>query len=429
MTPARVRRARRRLRGAPVLAGFGWLLAGTAGAVSGCVSDGHPLGNDGSVSMRVSVEGALFATDALDTAGQPTGPRQTPYQTDVLLRIKEDTELAHGAFVEVRVEPGEALALGPALDTGAEGGLHEDGTEPTCDLVDGAFRCRANTEGAARFSLTSRGDWSGDAKVIVSWAGTSIEEIVTVRPAGLPPEATNFLLLGIADDEVVKPTFLALACSADALPSDLGDKWPAGRIRAREVYVRASAPADNPAVVENAPVVIESTSSEGALSLLEDCSERSTRLRVTLDATGQSPRFFACFSDLGGQVGLSVQSGAEAITPSPSVRVVPEPRLLRVRVLDGKSTIPTSGSPESLFEVSAYDVALNALELDVDLAITPPQTDVLLLDEASATLSPEGTQPAVVRATPNAPGTAQLVVSPRLLAEPKCASDPVTVTP
>lgn len=414
-------------------AAWSWLplvASATAGLVSsgaGCVSDGHPLGNDGAVVLRVSVEGALFSTDSLDAANQPTGPRQTPYQTDVLLRIKEDTELAHGAFVEVHVEPAEALALGPSLTTEDEGALHENGTEPTCDLVDGAFRCRANSEGAARFSLTSNGDWSGDAKVVVTWAGTSLEETVTVLPAGLPNEATNFQLLGLADEEQVKPTFLALACAADSLPEDLGNKWPDGRIRSREVYVRATAPAANPNVIENAPVVIESTSSEGALSLDADCVERTTRLRVTLDGTGQSPRFFACFSDLGGEVGIAVTSGQKVIDPPPKVIVTPEPRLLRVRVLDGKSTVPVGFSPESLFEVSAFDVALNALALDVDLSVTPADSNVLVLDEGSATLAPEGALPVTVRAIPNAPGTAQLVVSPRLLAEPKCSSTTVTV--
>ncbi len=405
----------------------GWALgAAMAAAPWACVSDGHPLGTDGRVEVRVSVDGPLFATDELDEAGQATGPRQTPFSSDVVLRITEEDEVGHGAFVQVRVEPAEALVLGAALAGDAEGATSEDG-EPTCSLVDGAFRCRGNTEGFARFSVTAAGDWSGDAQLIVSWANQIKEQVITVLPAGLPDDATNFQLLGIGDEDRVPATFLALACTVDSLPEDLGSKWPEGRIRAREAVVRATAPAANPSAVEHAPVTIETLSGEGALSTSAECVERKTRLRVLLDATGESPPFFLCFSDIGGEIDFAVTSSAKTITPPPSITIDPEPRILRVRVLDGQSNIETSFVPEPLFEVSAYDVSLSALALDVDLSVDSSPAGVLSLNEGSITLAPEGAAAAVVSGVPNIDGTANLVVTPRLLASPMCSSGTVTV--
>ncbi len=396
------------------------------GAFAGCVADGHPLGKDGAVDVQVVVDGPLFATDLLDDDGAPLGPRQTPFQTDVVLRMTEDTEVAHGATVAVFVEPPEALTLGPALEKLGEGALDETEEEPTCSLIDGAFRCRANGEGAARFSMTSPADWSGQARLVVSFATTRLETIIDVLPAGLPESATNFELIGVSNSEEIRPTFLALQCTVDALPQDLGDKWPLGRIRAREVFVRATAPAASPTVTEHAPVVIESLNAEGALSLDESCEERTTRLRVLLDAKGESPRFFACFSDVGGNVRIGVQSGEKVLDPGPEVRVIAEPRLLRVRVLDGKSILEPETFPTDVFEVGAFDVRLEAIEMDVDLALQgTPQT--LLLETNSASTAPQGALPTILAATPAVPGTTKLIVTPRLLAEPSCESDLITV--
>lgn len=408
---------------APILV---WALM-TAGG--GCVSDGHPLGTDGKVEVRVSTDGALFATDELDEQGNPSGPRQTPFDSDVVLRLTEADEVGHGAFVQVHVEPAEALMLGAALDSTAEGALNEAGDEPTCDLVDGAFRCRGNVEGFARFSIRSAADWSGTARIVVSWANQVRETEVVVLPAGLPVDATNFQLLGVATGDRVPPTYLAVACTVDALPEDLGDKWPVGRIRAREVTVRATPPASNPGALENAPVIVETLSGDGALSLDESCADRTTRVRVLLDATGQSPRFFACLSDLGGDIGFAVSSGAKAVDPTPSIEVDAEPRILRVRVLDGKQTLDLTELPTDVFEVSAYDVSLQALPMDVDLDIVGVPADVLTLTEGSITLAPQGAAPVIVSAIPTNAGTGRLVVTPRLLAEPQCSSDDVTVLP
>lgn len=394
---------------------------------SGCVSDGHPLGTDGKVEVRVSTDGPLFATDELDESGSPAGPRQTPFESDVVLHLTEGDEVGHGAFVSVHIEPAEALVLGAALDAQSEGALHESGDEPTCNLVDGAFRCRGNREGFARFSIRSAADWSGTARVVVSWANQVRETEVEVLPAGLPIDATNFQLLGISAGDRVAPTYLALACTVDALPEDIGSKWPEGRIRAREVTVRATPPSGNPGALENAPVVVETLDADAALSLDESCEDRSTRLRVLLDATGQSKPFFACFSDLGGDMGFAVTSGQKAVDPTPTIEVDPEPRILRVRVLDGKQTVELTRLPEELWEVSAYDVELNALPMDVDLNLEGMPPDAVELLEGSATLAPQGAVPVIIDGIPNEEGFARLVVTPRLLAEPKCKSDNVNV--
>jgi hypothetical protein len=391
-----------------------------------CVADGHPLGSDGTVSIQVVVDGPLFATDSLGADGQPLGPRQVPYRTDVVLRMVEDTEVAHGGLVQVRVEPPEALVLGPALDTTADGAFDASGEEPTCSLVDGAFQCRGNAEGAARFSVTSPADWAGDAQVVISYANQTPSVTIPIEPAGLPANATNFELIGLGDEEEVRPTFLALACTISALPADLGDKWPTGRTRSREVYVRGTPPALSPAVAEHAPVILESLSSEGALSLTEDCAERVTRLRVALDANGESPRFFACFSDVGGEVDFVATSGQKTLDRR--VLVAPEPRLLRVRVRDGASELTLGDPTTDVFEVSAFDVRLTAVEMDVDLATTGGP-GVLLLETNSATTAPQNAEPILIGATPSAEGIARLVVTPRLLAEPACESAPIDVVP
>ncbi len=112
-------------------------------------------------------------------------------------------------------------------------------------------------------------------------------------------------------------TYVPLRCTIGPLPDDLGATWRPGAIRAREARVRASPPLNAPGVVEHAPVIIESLHSEAALSLTPDCRERTSRLRVLLGATGESPPLILCFSDLGGEVKIAVSSGQKALDPIP----------------------------------------------------------------------------------------------------------------
>ena len=186
--------------------------------------------------------------------------------------------------------------------------------------------------------------------------------------------------------------------------------------------MRATPPSAAPSVVENAPVIVESLGSEAALSLAEGCEKRETRLRVRLDATGQSSPFYLCFSDIGGTIPFSVTSGAKAIEPNREVVVDAEPRLLRVSALTSQVTV---GFPVDLFEVSAYNANRVRIAMPVDLHIGNDQ--VLAVDTASVTLADEDNTATVIQAGALMPGVTELHVSPRLLAMPDCVSPAVTV--
>lgn len=392
-----------------------------AGLASGCFERGYPLGSSGNVDIRLDTAGALFAADLLGADGKGQEPRQRPFATGVTLTLTEGSEAANGGFVDVRVEPPEALSLTADPE--------EDSAEPTCKEKEGKFRCIATPEGIARFLLTSEGTWSGEATLVVSWADQRKEQGVDVLPAGLPPTATNFEMIAsdLADTSRVLPTYDALACTTiDSLPGDLGSKWRPGSIRAREAFVRATAPATQPGVVENAPVVIESLSSEGALSLAADCADedRVTRIRLLLGPTGESPPFYVCFSDIGGQVELAVTSGLLVVSPSPTFDVDPEPRVLRVAAL---AEAVVEGESVELFEITAFDTDLQRIAMDVDLQSS--DASVMQLLQASDTLTGEGIQPTRLLVTPVGLGTATLHVRPRLFSEPDCESIPITVTP
>ncbi|WP_437995782.1 hypothetical protein WMF26_31780 [Sorangium sp. So ce185] len=407
------RRARRPRRPrAPLLAAGAFALALSAA----CIERGYPLAGSGQVELRADVAGPLFAADTLDAAGRPVPPRQSPWRTEVSLKLTEANEPAYGAYVEVRVAPSEALALRPA------GGAEDDGA--SCGVKDGAFRCTAGTQGYARFTAASEGDWSGEARVVVAWADRTEELPITVLPAGLPEDATNFALIagGLGDSDRVLATYVPLTCTIGPLPDDLGATWRPGAIRSREARVRASPPQNAPGVVEHAPVIVESLHSEAALSLDPQCRERTTRLRVLLGATGESPPFTLCFSDLGGAVTLAVSSGQKALEPNPSLTVDPEPRLLRVRAL--RSAV-TAGTPGDLFEVSAYNAERVRIAVPVDLTVGDDQ--VIALGEASVTLRGEDSEATIIQGVAVGPGTTALRVTPRLLASPECSSEPITV--
>lgn len=389
-----------------------------AGVASGgaCIRRGYPLAQAGSVDIRTDVAGALFGAGAFDAQGKPTGPRQQPFSTRVQLFMSEGSEAAYGGIVEVRIEPSEALVLqsDPAEPNG----------EKSCELTEGSFRCIGTEEGYANFVVSSEGDWSGEAQVVVTWADQRKERAITVLPAGLPEEATNFTLIagGLGDTDRVLATFVPLQCTIGPVPDDLGSKWREGEIRVRQAVVRATAPTNAPGVVENAPVTIESLHSEAELSLEKSCSQRQTRLRVLLNATGESEPFFICFSDLGGNVELSVSSGQKVVEPNRQIQVDAEPRLLRVRTL--KDIVP-EGDPVDLFEISAYNADRVRIAMPVDIESSDGQ--VLPLTQGSLTLSSEDNDPTVLQVIPGKTGTAQIHVTPRLLTSPDCSSQAVTV--
>lgn len=380
-----------------------------------CIHDGFPLGPTGTVDVRVDVSGSLFSTDVLDATGKPAGPRQTPFETAVELFLQEGDEPAYGGYVSVRVEPSQALVLRSAKG-------EADG--PSCQIVDEAFRCMASSEGLARFIAASQSDWSGEAKIIVTWANLQRETTIDVAPAGLPADATNFTLVGFDSTERVNATFVPLECTLGPVPDDLGSKWRTGAIRFREVFLRATAPTTAPSVLENAPITVESLSSEAELSLTQNCEERKTRLRLTLGKTGESDRFFVCFSDLGGDTEIAVTSGALAVVPNPTLEVEAEPRLLRVATL--AQDVDVSDGNTALFEVSAYRADRTRIRIPVDLSMDGG--GALELSQATVTLEDEQAPATIISATPRKAGNGRLHVSPRLLTMPDCTSSIVTVT-
>lgn len=386
---------------------------------SSCIEAGYPLATSGTVDIRLDVNHPLFAADSLDANGKPVLPRQKPYETGVSLSMTESNAPAYGGYVTVRVEPRQALTL------------HSDpqeGGTPTCSERDGGFRCTALADGTARFYLTSESDWSGAATVIVTWADRTEEKTVEVLPAGLPSTATNFAMIVSGLNESFNgkrllPTYLALQCSVGPVPDDLGSKWRANGIRTREAQVRATAPLSAPGVVENAPVIVEALSSEALLSTKSDCVDRNTRLRVLLGSTGESEKFYLCFSDIGGPASFAVTSGEKQIEPeTTTIQVDPEPRLLRVRALQSVVELATS---QDLFEISAFDVNRVGIQMPVDIKVDDDQ--VIALSKSTVTLNGEPDPATPIGGQSKSEGTVRLNVSPRLLAMPQCMSEPVTV--
>ncbi|MFO0756111.1 MAG: hypothetical protein U0359_06450 [Byssovorax sp.] len=399
-----------------VCRGLGALALLGLAASPGCIKRGYPLGRSGAVEVRPDIVSALFAADTLDDQGKPVGARQDPHETGVTLFMTEAGQAAYGAFVDVRVEPAEAMVLlsDPLPDE----------SEPTCTVTDGAFRCRATEQGLARFKVSSESNWSGEANVIVSWADQTQKLPITILPAGLPAEATNFQMIvgGLDDVDHVLATYDTLQCSIGPVPDNLGSKWREGKIRARLANVRATPPPGLPGAVANAPVVIESLNTEAALALSDDCKDRLGRIRVLLDSNGQSPPFYLCFSDVGGTIEFGVSSGQKVIDPNKQVIVDPEPRLLRVRALTSQLLV---GSPFNLFEISAYNTDRVRISMPVDVKVDDDQ--VLAIDVASITLAGDLSDPTVIQALPLKAGKTRLHAYPRLLSMPDCVSEDVSV--
>lgn len=390
------------------------VLVSAVALAASCIHRGYPLGTSGAVDIQVEVAGALFAADGLD----PEGVRQAPRETAVTLTLTEDDEPAYGGYVDVQVSPPEALAL---VSDPAE-------ADPTCVAHEGGFRCTANEQGHARLVARSEGTWSGTASFRVLWGGNPAKEQgITVLPAGLPLEASDFRLVvdGLAQAARVLATYAPLQCTTGAVPGGLGSPWRPGGIRAREARVVASAPTGRPEVVANAPVLIDALGADAAVSLSKDCHDRTPRLRVLLDATGQSPPFYLCFDDNGGTARFAVSSGQKKVEPGPEIPVDPEPRLIRVIAL--KTQVEVGPTPLDLFEVSAYDTDLRRIAIPVDVRVDAGSA--LGISVASITLSGEGSLATVIQAVPEHAGSAALHVSPRLFDQPDCASLAVTVVP
>jgi hypothetical protein len=378
-------------------------------ALAGCVSDEHPLAQNG-VAQFLFDNNVIFAADVIDENGVPVLPRQAPFEKLVRLHLTSAGAADHGAFVDVQLDPPGILALVPTSDA-------------SCRSLAGTFRCTAQEDGFATFLVRSVSDWSGEAELTL--VGRAETDSLTVHPAGLPEQASNFaMIIEGVDSAKVPARFNALECTLSPEPDNIFNKWPPGATRVREAEVRATPPSNAPTVIEHAPVIVETLHPEVFVTFDPACPEpRLSRLRVQLDELGRSPKFYFCFSDLGGDnMLLAFSSGVKTGDPR-ALDVEAEPRLLRI--LNKVIVADVGFGPVEVVSVSAFDADLNKMVLTVDVTSTDPS--VLLPSSPTAVLPSEGEEAKLLFADPIATGTAQIQIAPELHATPLCQSLPITV--
>ena len=387
------------------------LLVGAAllGGASACVPDNHPLGTLGAVAIIMDTT-HIYAADVLDEDGKAVLPRQKPYQKRVQLYLSSGSAPDQGAYVDVQLDPPHALLLLPDDDS--------------CEQLSGSFRCTGQDDGFASFWVRSESDFSG--KVVLKIAGrTNDNKDIQVDPAGIPTGTTNFTMLteGITAD-TVPARYNALKCTLEPVPDSGFDKWPVGATRVREAEVRASAPSTNPTVINHAPVIIETLHPEAFVTLDPTCpAPRDSRLRVQLDELGRSPKFYFCFSDIGGTlVELSYSSGS--FSEKLRLTVKPEPRLLRV--VTEATQLTTSSGEVSAVAVSAFDADLKKVSFTVDVTSDNPL--FLKPKEPTAVLPVHGEVAKLLTIVPLQAGQAHILVAPELHDAPVCKSELITVT-
>lgn len=363
-----------------------------------------------------SDETPIYAADVLDDQGRPVLPRQSPFQKTIQIQMLNGDAADQGAYVDLQADPPIAFNF--------------VSVDETCGHLEGVFRCTAGEDGFATFAVRSDSDWSNantPARVRAIGRQADFEE-VTVLPAGLPSDASNFgLIVEEVEGSRVRARFDNLECTLSPSPDADFDKW--ARPRVREARVTATAPINAPTVIEHAPVIIQTLHPEVVVSLDPTCPEpRSSNLRVQLDATGNSPPFYLCFSDIGGdQVQIAFNSGGQNNVVPRSLSVDPEPRLLRlVTTLEAIEKIPFSTTTAFPVSVSAFDADLEKVALEVDVRST--DTSVLTIDKSTETLPGPGGDVLQIQVNAVAAGVAQIQVSPELFVDPVCSSLPITVT-
>ena len=375
---------------------------------AGCVADNHPLSPSGNVDFLFD-RNPIYAADVLDEHGVPVLPRQSPYEKVVQLYMTNAGAADQGAYVDVQLDPPGVLTLLPI--------------DASCEQLPGTFRCTAAEDGFAQVLVRSESDWSGEAELTL--VGRQERSLLRVNPAGLPEEASNFaMVIQGVDAGRIPARYNALSCTLSPEPDETFSKWPEGATRVREAEVRATPPPSSPTVIHHAPVYVEAIHPEVFVTLDPTCPPpRNTKIRVQLDENGESPRFFFCFSDIGGDnAQLVFSSGAKTGEPR-TLDIEPEPRLLRV--------VTTNDDVQSILgqidvvSVSAFDADLKKVPITVDIKSTDPT--VLALSSATAVLPNEGEESKLLFATPLSPGVAKIQVSPELHTTPVCESLSITV--
>ena len=377
----------------------------------GCVSDEHPRATGGAADFQFDGSTVIFAADMLDEAGRPVLPRQAPYEKTIRLQLTNAGAPDEGAYVDVQLDPPDVLQF-------------LAGSDDSCRHLSGAFRCTAQEDGFAHFIVRSESDWSGEAELTL--IGRAESDVISVHPAGLPENANNFsMVVEGVDTDKVPARYNALGCSLTPQPDNTFDKWPQGAVRVREAEVRATAPSNAPGVIEHAPVIIETLHPEVFVTRDPTCEPpRDSRLRVQLDELGRSPKFYFCFSDIGGDLmQLAFSSGVKTGEPK-LVSAEPEPRLLRVTNI--KSQIEIGFGQLEVVAVSVFDANLDPMTLSVDVKSSDPS--ILAVNSPSAIVHFQGDpNPTVLFAEGTTEGTARIQVSPELHDEPLCESEQITV--
>jgi hypothetical protein len=378
------------------------------------VSDRHPLASDGVVRIIVP-GGPLFSADVLDQNGVPVLPRQQPFEKRVSMRMTQGNSPDRGAFVDLEIDPPQALQLVPV-----------DGDD-SCVQLEGGFRCTADKDGNAAFVIRSMSDYFGEATIAVV-DRQAADKTVIVSPAGLPPGSQNLQLVieGVTGNRV-QAKFDKLKCLLSSKPDSAFDKWDAARIR--HASLRATPPPTYPDTIENAPVIIDTESPEVFVTKDPKCGlPHTSRLRVRLDKVGHvvpEDEFYLCFSDIGGEnVGISATSGG--LNTESHLFVDPEPRLLRVHTIPTK-LFTDSQVPVKALEVSAYDSDLHRVGFDVE--VTSSDKAVLALDTITVKLlgREQGDADIGVNVFAVGAGEAKLSVRPALHSDPTCDSELITV--
>lgn len=403
-------------------------VAATAAALlaPSCVRDGYPLSTGARVTMTTTVgNNTLYAADVLGPDGKPAYARQTPSEMEITLHMSEEQEAAFGGFVDVVVEPPDLLSLGSA----------DDGEVPTCQQIEGFFRCTANAEGMARFIARSDADKAGVATVFATWASDKEAHVeVKIAPAGIP-EGSVVAINNIHEQDTIRATGEAISCYEQGVPEDLDVEWREGFVRSstEPLTVQVTPPLESPGAVENAPLYVSTNDATAALSLDVGCgaASRVNELRLQLDAFGKSGPFFACYSDLGGDATFTWRSGSPIKDKLVTVDVKPEPRLLRIENLLTEVELEnTTGTqtPRDVFIVSAFGVHEQPLPLTVRLDLND---HVLRLNNQLVTIDAStGDQiGSTISVTPVEPGSAQLGATPFAYPQPTCKSKQVTVIP
>lgn len=377
---------------------------------SAACSTTHPLDHDGTVLVTDDAQGPLFAA----TPGSATGQQRSSANLTVLLT--EAGQPAKHAFVDVRIVPSTALTL-----RSTDGSCGDDG---------GFFRCTANDQGLARFAVDADTQWSSatPADVQVLWSDTHVDHTISVLPPGLPKAVSSFTLsiggLTSGQTQRIPPTFSILSCTAQTL--DPKAAWPANP-RQRPLRIHADPPAGDPTSIANAPVVIQSPSTEVEFSAAPDCKARSSTMTVLLDGSGDSSPAYACFSAVGGTIAIQASSGELGVleTSRRTIQVDAEPQLLSVTAIN---PVVHTGAQVHAFQIVARDVLGQRVGMSVSATTTGTasvqltQSTFVLGDESSTLLT-------LVDVTPSAPGTLQLHVSPDLVPNVGCDSPTIAVQP